>query len=105
VVSDSVTATYNGATDTSATVTGSTPSYLTASDYSVEAGSDITSTDVTNRERVAVIGQTVVSDLFANENPIGQTVQLGSSSFKVVGVLAEKGSTGVTDSDNVIIAP
>lgn len=105
VASTSVTGTYSGATDASVTVTGSSPSYLSASDYTVEAGSGITSTDVTDRERVAVIGQTVVSDLFANSNPIGQTVQLGSSSFKVVGVLASKGSTGATDSDNVVIAP
>jgi len=105
VVSSTVTATYSGATDTSATVTGSTPSYLTASDDTVEAGSSITSSEVTNRSRVAVIGQTVVSDLFANENPIGQTIQLGSSSFQIVGVLAEKGSTGIQDPNNVVIAP
>jgi putative ABC transport system permease protein len=46
-----------------------------------------------------------VSDLFANENPIGQTIQLGSSSFQIVGVLAEKGSTGIQDPNNVVIAP
>jgi putative ABC transport system permease protein len=105
VVSTTATATFNGATDTSATVTGSTPSYLTASDDTVEAGSTITTSDVTDRSRVAVIGQTVVEDLFANENPIGQTIQLGSSSFEVVGVLAEKGSTGIQDPNNVAIAP
>jgi putative ABC transport system permease protein len=46
-----------------------------------------------------------VSDLFANQNPIGQTIQLGSSSFQVVGVLAAKGSTGIQDPNNVVIAP
>jgi len=105
VVSTSTTATYSGASDSEVTVTGSTPSYLTASDYTVEAGNSITSPEVTNRERVCVIGQTVVTDLFGTANPIGQTIQLGSSSFEVVGVLATKGSTGVTDEDNVIIAP
>ena len=105
VSSTSVTATYNGASDSEVTVTGSTPSYLSASSYSVAAGSSFTSSEVTSRERVAVIGQTVVSDLFGSANPIGQTVQLGSSSFEVVGVLASKGSTGVTNEDNVVIAP
>ena len=105
MVSTTVTATFSGATDTSAAVTGSTPSYLTASDDTVEAGSSITSSEVTNRSRVVVIGQTVVSDLFANENPIGQTIQLGSSSFQVVGVLAEKGASGIQDPNNVVIAP
>jgi putative ABC transport system permease protein len=105
VSSTSVTATYNGAT-TTATVTGSTPSYLTAEDYTVEAGSPITTQDVTKRNRVIVIGQTIASDLFtSSQNPLGQTVQLGSASFKVVGVLASKGSTGFTDQDAVVIAP
>jgi putative ABC transport system permease protein len=87
------------------TVTGSTPSYLTASDYTVEAGGSITNSEVTNRQRVCVVGQTVVTDLFGTANPIGETIQLGSSSFEVVGVLATKGSTGVENEDNVIIAP
>jgi len=105
VVSTSTTATYSGASDSDVTVTGSTPSYLTASDYTVEAGSSITSSEVTNRQRVCVVGQTVVTDLFGTANPIGETIQLGSSSFEVVGVLATKGSTGVENEDNVIIAP
>ena len=105
VSSTSVTATYAGAT-TTATVTGSTPSYLTAEDYTVEAGSPITTQDVTKRNRVIVIGQTIASDLFtSSQNPLGQTIQLGSASFKIVGVLASKGSTGVTDQDAVVIAP
>jgi putative ABC transport system permease protein len=87
------------------TVTGSTPSYLGASSYSVQAGSTLTQTQVRDRDRVAVIGQTVVSDLFGSANPIGQTIQLGSSSFEVVGVLASKGSSGIQDQDNVVIAP
>jgi putative ABC transport system permease protein len=105
VSSTSVTATYDGAT-TTATVTGSTPSYLTAEDYTVEAGNSITTQDVKTRNRVIVIGQTIASDLFtSNQNPLGQTIQLGSASFKVIGVLASKGSTGFTDQDAVVIAP
>jgi putative ABC transport system permease protein len=105
VSSTSVTATYAGAT-TTATVTGSTPSYLTAEDYTVEAGSPITTQDVTKRNRVVVIGQTIAADLFtSSQNPLGQTIKLGSASFKVVGVLASKGSTGITDQDAVVIAP
>jgi putative ABC transport system permease protein len=105
VSSTSVTATYADAT-TTATVTGSTPSYLTAEDYRVEAGSPITTQDVTNRNRVVVIGQTVAADLFtSSQNPLGQTIKLGSARFKIIGVLASKGSTGVTDQDAVVIAP
>jgi putative ABC transport system permease protein len=105
VASTTVTATYAGATY-STTVTGSTPSYLNAEDYQVEAGSAITSQDVTSHARVVLLGQTVVSNLFGTStNPIGQTVQLGSANFKVVGVLASKGSTGIQNQDSVAIAP
>jgi putative ABC transport system permease protein len=105
VASTTVTATYDGATY-STTVTGSTPSYLAAEDYQVEAGSSITSQDVTSHARVVLLGQTVVSNLFGTStNPIGQTIQLGSANFKVVGVLASKGSTGVQNQDSVAIAP
>ena len=105
VSSTSVTATFADATST-ATVTGSTPSYLTAEDYTVEAGSSITADDVAKRNRVVVIGQTVASDLFSTtQNPLGQTIKLGSASFKIIGVLASKGSTGFLDQDAVVIAP
>ncbi len=105
VISTSVTATFGAAT-TTASVVGSTPSYLTADDYTVEAGSPITSAEVSSRARDVLIGQTVLSSLFASgTNPIGQSIQLGSSTFKVVGVLATKGTSGVTNQDNVIIAP
>ena len=105
VISTSVTATY-GAASTTASVIGSTPSYLTADDYTVEAGATLTAADVTNRARAVLIGQTVLTSLFSSgENPVGQTVQLGSSSFKIVGVLASKGTSGIANQDNVIIAP
>ena len=106
VISTTVTATYGAASSSSVQVIGTTPTYLTAEDYSVSAGRSLTTADVTNRRRVALIGQTVVSDLFAaGENPLGKTIMLGSASFVVSGVLASKGSSGITNQDNVIIAP
>jgi len=105
VISTSVTATYNGSSGT-ATVIGSTPSYLKAEDYTIEAGSPLTSTDVTTRAKVALIGQTVLSDLFpTGKDPIGQSITLGSSNFEVIGVLASKGTSGTTNEDDVVIAP
>ncbi len=106
VITTSVTATYGAASSSSVQVIGTTPTYLSAEDYTVSAGRPLTTADVTNRRRVALIGQTVVSDLFATgENPLGKTIMLGSASFVVSGVLASKGTSGVTNQDNVIIAP
>jgi len=105
VVTTSTTATYGGASYTS-TVIGTTPNYLAADDYTLAAGSAITQADITNRRRVVLIGQTVLSNLFSSgQNPLGQTIQLGSASFQIIGVLAEKGSSGVTNQDSVVIAP
>lgn len=104
VISTSATAAF-GSSSTTTQVIGSTPSYLEAEDYTVQAGSPLSTTDVTTRARVALIGQTVASDLFSGQNPIGQTVQLNSASFEVIGVLAPKGTSGVTNQDDVVIAP
>jgi len=105
VVSTTSTATF-GAASYSSSVIGTTPDYLTAEDYTLAAGSSITASDVTNRRRVVLIGQTVLSNLFsAGQNPLGQTIQLGSASFQIVGVLAQKGSSGTTNQDSVVIAP
>jgi putative ABC transport system permease protein len=105
VASSSVTATYDGAS-TTATVTGSTPSYLNAENYRLAGGRAITDKDVTSHARVIDIGQTIASSLFTSgQNPIGRTVKLGSASFTIVGLLAPKGTTGNIDSDAVVIAP
>ncbi len=105
VVSTTDTATYQAASYSSSVI-GTTPAYLTAEDYTLAAGSAFTQSDVTNRRRVVLIGQTVLSNLFSTgQNPLGQTIQLGSASFEIIGVLAEKGSSGITDQDSVVIAP
>ncbi len=105
VISTSVTATF-GTGSTTTSVIGTTPSYLTADDYQVEAGSPLTSAEVTDGSQDVLIGQTVASNLFSGrQNPLGQTILLNGASFKVVGVLATKGSSGLTNQDNVVIAP
>jgi putative ABC transport system permease protein len=105
VVSATETATYGSATY-SASVDGSTPSYLTAEDYSVASGSAISTQDVTSHARVVDIGAEVASNLFTTgENPLGASIQLGSSTFEVIGVLATKGTSGLTNEDAVAIAP
>jgi putative ABC transport system permease protein len=106
VLSSSATATYSSASDSSVTITGTTPTYLQAEDFQVEAGSSITASDVTNHAQVAVIGQDLLSDLYATgQNPIGSNVFFGSARFRVVGVLADKGSSAGADENNVAIIP
>jgi putative ABC transport system permease protein len=87
------------------TFTGTTPSYLTAHNYTVSEGSSFTNSDVSKHKRVAVIGQTVVGELFAGQSAVGQNVKVNGSNFEVIGVLASKGSNGATNQDDVVIAP
>ncbi|MDP9072965.1 MAG: ABC transporter permease [Actinomycetota bacterium] len=105
VASSSQTATYSGATY-SVTVTGTTPSYLDATDYHVTAGRAFSADDVSNRSRVVVLGTDAVANLFpAGVNPLSQRVQFGNATFTVIGVLAKKGSNGTQNQDAVAIAP
>ncbi|HEY5303939.1 MAG TPA: ABC transporter permease [Acidimicrobiales bacterium] len=105
VISTNETATYRGATY-SASVIGSTSSYLPASNYNISAGRSISSADVKSHAQVVDLGASVASSLFATgSNPLDQQVQIGSSEFTVVGLLASKGSSGLSNGDAVIIAP
>jgi putative ABC transport system permease protein len=84
---------------------GTTPSYIAAHSYKIAEGAAFTPEDVSKHQRVAVIGQTVVEELFAGQSAIGQTIKVNGSNFEVVGVLAPKGSNGTTDEDDVVMAP
>ncbi|HEY2304172.1 MAG TPA: ABC transporter permease [Acidimicrobiales bacterium] len=105
VLTSSVTAAYSGASY-STSVTGTTSDYIAAEDYQVQAGRNITTGDVTDHDRVAVIGTDVVSNLFTpGTNPLGQEIQLGTARFAVIGVLAPKGAAGTQNANAVAIVP
>jgi len=101
----SVTATHGVATETPGQVIGTTASYAEARKESVAEGTFITAQDQTDHARVAVIGPTVVANLFGSTDPLGQTIQLNGSSFQVEGVLKSKGSNGIQDQDDIVIVP
>src|SRR5207248_8462366 len=87
-------------------VQGVTPPYLTINDWKIGQGSAFTDQDNTNANNVAVIGQTVATNLFpGGESPIGQLIRIRNVPFTVVGVLASKGSSGFQDQDDTIMIP
>jgi len=105
VQASSVAATFGGVSYTPGTFIGTTPSYEEAKNAPVQAGSFFTSADETGHARVAVLGTTVVTNLFGSANPIGQTIKLGGVNFVVKGVLTSKGSDGFQDADDIVLAP
>jgi putative ABC transport system permease protein len=86
-------------------VVGSTPAYATTRDYQVAIGSMFTTQDVRKHHRSVVLGPTVVANLFAGQDPVGQSVRINGTSFEVTGETRPKGSNGVQDQDDVVIAP
>jgi putative ABC transport system permease protein len=87
------------------TFSGTVPSYASTRSYDIAAGAMFTSDDVTRHRRVVVLGPSVVQNLFSGADPVGQTVRVNGTGFQVVGVTASKGSNGMTDEDDVALAP
>jgi putative ABC transport system permease protein len=100
-----VTLVYNGTSYEPSTFVGTTPSYLAAHGYRIQEGSAFTEADVAHHARVAVIGQTVVEELFPGQSPVGRTMRADGANFEVVGVLAAKGSNGISNLDEIVAAP
>ncbi|PAD87602.1 hypothetical protein CHH55_12055 [Niallia circulans] len=95
----------NGTTSSSGvTVTGVTTSYEEVQDITLQSGRNVMDIDLDNRNKVVVLGDNVASELFGFTNPVDKTVQIDGTTFKVIGVLAEKGEelTGSVD-DSVLI--
>jgi putative ABC transport system permease protein len=96
----------NGNNNWATTIYGITPEYLQIRELSVAEGSEFAQQDVDSANKVAVLGQTPVDNLFDGADPIGQSVRIKNVPFTVVGVLTRKGqsSTG-QDQDDVILLP
>ncbi|MBO3738906.1 ABC transporter permease [Actinoplanes flavus] len=105
VSSSSATMTYEGTDHSVATFVGTTPAWFTASTTPVERGSAFTDDDVAQGRRVVVIGKTVAEELFPGVDPIGKQVTVGGALFTIVGVLADKSSTGFDDANDRAVAP
>ena len=81
------------------------PGYLPAESYSVSTGTPFTTSDVDAGRKVVLIGQTVNTDLFPDGGAVGKQITVNGTLFTVVGVLADKGSAGFADPNDVAIAP
>ena len=95
-----------GSSNWSTQVIGTTPSYLTVRDWSLASGMPFTDSDIRSATRVALIGQTVAENLFADEDPLDKTIRIKNSPYVVLGVLAAKGqSLDGRDQDDTVLVP
>jgi putative ABC transport system permease protein len=95
-----------GHTNWSTGVQGSTPDILIVRNWPLESGHNFTDQDVRSATKVCLLGVTVADNLFGSQDPVGAVVRIKSIPFKVIGVLAPKGQSGVgQDQDDVVFIP
>ncbi len=88
------------------TYRGVTPDFLQIRRWNLKLGAFFTDADVEAAALVCVLGQTVVDNLFGNEDPVGKTVRVQSAPCKIVGVLRAKGSSATgQDQDDFVVMP
>jgi macrolide transport system ATP-binding/permease protein len=86
-------------------INGVTQNFPSVRNFPVETGTFVTDDDNRLLRRVAVLGQTVDSVLFGNQDPIGQYVKINRNVFQVIGIMSKKGSSGFRNEDDVIFVP
>ncbi len=87
-----------------ASVNGVTADYLRVRSLEVATGLGLTALDDQQRRRVALVGASVATELFGGESPLGKRLQINGVAFRVVGVLAAKGS-GWNSPDDAVLIP
>jgi putative ABC transport system permease protein len=88
------------------TIFGTTNDYLEAREWPLAAGRLFEAAEQQGSAKVAWLGQTAARELFADDDPLGQTVRVRGVPFTVVGVLAAKGQNAVgQDQDDIVIVP
>ena len=87
-------------------VYGVNPEYFSVRNWEVAGGRTFTQDEVKSASKVAVLGLTVVDNLFPGENPLGRVIRVNRVPFLVVGVLEEKGqSPRGEDQDDLVFVP
>lgn len=90
----------------STSIAGTSMSYFMIRNYDIDEGRGFLPEDTKNGTKVAIIGQTVSTELFGDVDPIGKTIRIGNIPFKVVGLLKSKGSSGMgQDQDDLVFIP
>lgn len=95
-----------GGSNWSTSALGVTNEFFEAREWPVETGRDFSGDESVRGGQVALLGQTVARNLFADDNPLGQTIRVRNVPFEVIGVMSKKGQTVFgSDQDDVIFLP
>ncbi len=95
----------NGNKNWNSQVDGADQGYLEMRALMPVLGRPFSKQDVALREKVALLGTTVVEQLFGQANPVGENIKVNLVNFRVIGILPPKGAAGFRDQDDVVIVP
>jgi putative ABC transport system permease protein len=97
----------NGSLNWPTTIQGVSPDYLTIRNWGLKDGIGFTQQHVNGADKVCLIGQTVVDNIFpSGEDPVGKIIRFNNIPFKIIGVLSEKGENAFgQDQDDIMLAP
>ena len=96
-----------GANNWGTSIEGTSPAYFNIRNWQFDLGTAFTQQNVTDADNVAVLGATVVTNLFPDgENPVGKIIRIRNLPFTVVGTLVAKGQSGMGhDQDDEVYIP
>jgi putative ABC transport system permease protein len=87
-------------------VIGSSRAFFQVRNWKVERGAEWDERDETIKAKVCVVGTTVATKLFGNDDPVGRSLRLGPYSYRIVGVLESKGEAPFGgDQDDMVLMP
>jgi putative ABC transport system permease protein len=104
VVSSSVTV-KKDRTSSNVSLIGTNSAYETVKNTNVTDGRFISDIDDENRNKVVVLGSNTAETLFGIGDPVGQSIQINGTSFKIIGVLKSSGSSLGNSGDDLVILP
>jgi len=95
--------------NSNSTVIGCTADYVLVHNLSLQEGNFISDQNETSGSKVAVIGSTVMTDLFGEgtiaSDVVGDTIKVNKIQFKIIGVLTQKGGTSFSSTDEMVFVP
>ena len=90
----------------STNITGTDNRYFEIKEWAIDYGRSFVETDVKNATKVAILGQTVVNELFGDVDPLNRTIRIKGVPFVVIGVLEKRGENGMgQDQDDAVFIP
>ena len=94
-----------GNKNTNTTVRGTGKNYRRIANFKMQKGRYFNQQEINVAKRVCILGATVVKNLFAEANPLGETIKVDGKNFMVIGITEPKGALSWFDPDDQIFIP